>query len=124
MQNSEFEDLLDAVKIGDLDYVDRAIEAFDIAIEIIDWALEEGLLDDDDNIRDFAATLLDDSEVILTKSDMEKIKNIMAKDKYLIVQFRLAVALYKAGDESSEVEEMMQRAKDDPDVGELAQNYL
>jgi hypothetical protein len=122
--NPIFDELLKAAKEENWNFVDEKIKNFDITHEIVDWTLETGLFDKDNNIRDFAATILDNSEIVLTKSDIEKIKDIMLKDEYDVVQYRLAIALYRAGDESPEVEEMVQKAKDDPNVGELAKTYL
>jgi hypothetical protein len=85
--------------------------------------LDEGLLDPDKNIRDWAVTLLDVSETPLAPADVEKLEQAMSSDSYHIVRYRAAIALCKRGHRSPSVEQLMREAKDDPDVGELASRY-
>ena len=119
-----FEGLLALAKNEDWDAVDKLIKEFNITRKIIDWALNIGIFDEDNNVRDLATTFLDNSNIDLKATEITKLKDIMKKDTYNIVQFRTAIALYKRGDRSTEVEEMMQKAKDDPNVSEIAKSYL
>jgi len=115
-----FEGLLALAKNEDWDAVDKLIKEFNITRKIIDWALNTGIFDEDNNVRDLATTFLDNSDIDLKETEITILKDIMKKDIYNIVQFRTAIALYKRGDRSTEVEEMMQKAKDDPNSSDFS----
>ena len=124
MENTIFKQLIEAAQKEDWDFVDANISESHLSREQINWALEKGLRDVDQNIRDLAATLLDKSNEELSQEEIENLEKIMTGDSYHIVRYRLAVALYKRGDMKPIVVQMMQEAKNDPDVGELAKSYL
>lgn len=117
-------ELIDAAKREDWDFVDGNINESHLSREQIDWALKIGLADTDDNVRDLAATLLDRSDEVLGEEEVGALEKQMAEDSYHIVRFRIAIALYKRGDRNDAVAEIMNEAKNDPDVGELASKYL
>jgi hypothetical protein len=119
-----FQDLLEAAKREDWDFVDANISSEHLTLERLQWAKREGLVDADQNVRDFAATLLDESDAVLDKVDQAWLAGQMAEDDHPIVRYRLAIALYKRGNRSPEVVAMMKEASKDPDVGELATIYL
>lgn len=118
------EQLTEAARNEDWNFVDGHINSSHLTREQIDWALSIGLVDEDKNIRDLAATLLDRSDEPLKPEEVEKLERIMAEDSYHIVRYRIAIALYKRGNRNLAVKQMMSEAKDDPDVGELASSYL
>ena len=119
-----FEQLIEGARNEDWDFVDKNINDGHLTSERINWAVNTGLSDENNNIRDFAATLLDKSDYPLISDNTEKLKKIMANDLYHIVRYRLAIALYKRGDKSSEVQQMMLEAQNDPDVGDLARKFF
>ncbi len=118
-----FDELLRAAQKEEWDFVNENINASHYTEERLRWALDKGLFDPDQNIRDLAVTLFDESETPLAVVDVEKLKQAMS-DPYHIVRYRAAIALYKRGHRSPSIEQVMQEAKKDPDVGELASRYL
>ena len=99
-----------------------------VSTKHIAWAKsknkEEGLLHMSAGVRDLAANFLDESDALLTEEEQEWFVEHMMHDPYHIVRYRLAIALYKRGNRSAEVVDMMQEATNDPEVGELAKSYL
>ena len=122
--NTTLRQLIDAAQNEDWDFVDGNINISHLTGEPIVWALKDGLVDQDQNIRDLAATLLDKSDEEINIDDIKRLEDIMTSDSYHIVQYRIAIALYKRGDRNQSVLQKMQSAKNDPDVGELANSYL
>ena len=118
------ESLVDAAVREDWKFVDEKINEFKFTEAVMGWAIHQGLQNEDQNIRDLAATLLDKSPLPIDSAFKESLKKQMTADSYHIVRFRLAIALYKRGDRSPEVTAMMTEAKKDSDVGELAGSYL
>ena len=123
-RNVTFLALLEAAKREEWGLVDDNVGKLELTEERLKWILTVGIFDKDKNIRDFSATLLDQSDIVLTRGDLEFLEERMMEDSYDIVQYRLAIALYKRDYQTAEVEEMMQKAKDDPNVGEEAKKYL
>jgi hypothetical protein len=115
--------LIEAAKIEDWSFVDGNINGYHLEGEPFEWAMNAGLTDADKNVRDLAATLLDKSDETIDTETTTKLLKTMADDDHNIVRYRLAIALYKRGDRSPSVIKMMQEAKNDPDVGELASSY-
>lgn len=122
--DTTLEQLIEAAQKENWDFVDGHINNSHLTSEPINWALNIGLYIEDQNVRDLAATLLDRSDEEIKPEDVEKLQKIMVEDSYHIVRYRVAVALYKRGNRNSVVEQMMQEAKNDPDVGDLAESYL
>jgi hypothetical protein len=119
-----FEQLIEAARKENWEFVDENINESHLTRVQVDWALDMGLGDEDKNIRDLAATLLDKSNEALNPEEMEKLEKIMTEDSYHIVQYRIAIALYKRGNRNPLVVQMMKDAREDPDVGELACSYF
>ena len=118
-----FEDLLAAAKRKDWAFVDEHIGGFIKMNEVL-WALNHGLIDSEYNIRDLAATILDESEVRLPGPTIsQQLEAQMQTDPYPIVCFRLAVALWKRGYHTDAVMAKMREALADPDVGETARKW-
>jgi hypothetical protein len=95
-----------------------------IATSCLGWAMKDGLVDDNDGVRDLAATFLDESDAPLGQNDQAVLADKMAVDDYHIVRYRLAVALYKRGNRNPKVVEMMERALEDSDIGPLALSHF
>jgi len=119
-----FERLVEAAKNEDWDFVDGNINESHLTREQVDWVLQKGIYDEDQNVRDLAATILDRSDESLSQEEAEKVEKVMAEDSYHIVKYRLTIALYKRGYKTPIVEKMMSESKEDPDVGGLAKNFL
>lgn len=122
--NVTFKELIEAARKEDWDFVDGNINESHLTRTQINWALDMGLGDEDKNIRDLAATLLDKSDESLNPEEVQKLENIMTEDSYHIVQYRIAIALYKRGNRNPLVVQMMKDAREDPDVGELACSFI
>ena len=122
--NATLEQLIESAQKENWGFVDDHINNSHLSGEPIIWALNIGLHNEDQNIRDLAATLLDISDEEIDQKNIEKLEKIMVEDSYHIVRYRIAIALYKRGNRNSVVEQMIQEAKDDPDVGKLAISYL
>jgi hypothetical protein len=119
--------MIDAAQDGDWSFVDSSLGQFAEDKDFLKWALEKGLRNPNDNIRDLAATFLDVSDLALTSEEASVVCEVMAVDQYNIVKYRLAIALRKRGlkDPSflSIINRLLLEAKNDPDVGELARQY-
>ncbi|MFH0804103.1 MAG: hypothetical protein V1896_00690 [Candidatus Zambryskibacteria bacterium] len=120
----KFEQLVEAAKNNDWGFVDENINESHLSYEYTVWAIKDGLLDKDRNVRDLAATILDKSNEQLDPEDAKEVERIMLRETYHIVIYRLAIALYKRGIRNTAIERLMSEAKDDPDVGDLAKSFL
>jgi len=119
-----FDRLIEAAKNNDWNFVDENINESHLTYEHIVWAIKDGLLNKDLNVRDLAATILDRSGEPLDSEDAKEIEKIMLRETYHIVIYRLAIALYKRGIRNTAIERLMSEAKDDLDVGDLAKSFL
>ncbi len=115
-----FEDLLESAKREDWDFVDANINESHVIKERIDWAIFDGIFDEDENVRDFAATLLNKTDVVFDKTALEVLEKRMNNDDYHIVRYRIAIVLYGRNYITPEIQKMIGEAREDPDVGELA----
>jgi hypothetical protein len=120
-----FEEIIGAARREEWALVNNYINGSIINNEQINWVLDIGIFDENQNIRNLAATLLDKSDIPLDLVDVENLENVMASDPSNIVRYKIAIALYKRGNKnSSAVEQTMTEARNDPDVGELANYYI
>ena len=123
-ENVSFEELIVAAQRGDWELVDfQIVHAEHQTEERIAWAHNEGLSSSDQNIRDLAATLLDESDAELPQETLDRLEQLMKSDPHHIVRFRLAIALWKRRVRSEAVREMMEAAKVDEDVGSEARAW-
>ncbi len=123
-----FRDLiLKAVKGTEEDwaFIEEHFKATPPTKENLEWALDMGLSSDDQNIRDFAVTLFNMSDMPLGDGDTEKLSTAL-QDPYHIVRIRAAMALRKRGSKDAIVEHILRKASDenDPDLGEQAEQCL
>lgn len=87
------------------------------------WSFGEGYKADNGDLRDLAMTFVEAGDYDLT--DQEKtIVQERFEDENPYVGFRAAFALFKRGDRSEEVMVKMRAALEDPDVKEIAKDYL
>jgi hypothetical protein len=107
-----FDDLLTAAKRGDWEFVDGSLERAHLTPERIRWAIQKGIVDPDPDVRDFAATVLEDSDPgqAFTEKEQEVLLQRMDEDDYDIVRYRIAIALYKRGNRDSGVVGTMHEA--------------
>jgi hypothetical protein len=121
---SVFETLLQAAREEKWDVVDAGLNNENITPDDFLWANIKGVKHIDDNVRDFSATVMMVSDLPINEGLQNILREQMMTDSYHIVRFRLAMALYKRGDRSTETMAVMQEAKEDKDVGEIANEYL
>ncbi len=117
------QDFIDAALRLNWEWVDKNLNDGDITPDDILWATTTGIKDASKDIRDLAATYLTTSVLPLALEDERKLVRVMLTDPYHIVQYRLAIALYKRGNRIVEVVNMFQKALDDEDVGRVAFTY-
>ncbi len=116
-------ELIGAARMEEWDIVDKNLEGYNFSDEDMSWAIGIGLFDKDQNIRDLAATILDKSDIEISPEEAKALQRIMVGDPYHIVKYRLAIALFKRNYKTVAVKHMMDKAKDDPDVGGLVRSY-
>lgn len=96
-----FEDLLEAARRGDWELVDESLEYAHITPERIRWAVKQGINDPSPDVRELAATVLQDSDPqrqAFTDEERETLLQYECNvDNDDIVQYRIAMALYKRG---------------------------
>ena len=95
-----------------------------LTAENVRWAIHFGLNDTNRNIRDLAATILDNAEPTLSEKEIELLKTWMERDQYDIVRYRLAIALFKNGSEDNEVKNLFNEALKNESVGKIAEKIL
>jgi hypothetical protein len=115
-----FGQLIEAAQLENWDFVNRHLNGEHLSKDRVVWVFIEGLSHRDQNVRDLAVSILDESDVPLSDSEIQIIEHVMRTDSYDIVQFRAAMALFKRNHRTNEVMQMMAEAAANPDVGELA----
>ena len=108
-----FEDLLEAARRGDWALVDDSLEYSHITPERIRWAIEHGISDPSPDVRELAATVLQDSGQSHAFTDEEREALLRYErdiDNDDIVQYRIAMALYKRGIRDQIVLDLMKEA--------------
>ena len=121
---SQFDKLIKLAKAGEWDVVDARLKDEIILEQDFLWALKIGITHPNENIRDFAATVLMVSSKTLTTEHMDALRAQIATDTSNIVQFRIAMALYKRSDRSEETVAMVRKATHNSDVATLANECL
>lgn len=122
MEKPSFDDLKKAAREGEWAFVDKHVPNY-LDEESVRWALTHGLVDEKENIRDLAATILNESGEELDVAMMQKIERIMITDSNRFVRLRLAIALHKRGYYSPAVSRLWNEALKDPEVGEAAKKF-
>ena len=118
-----FDDLLKAALEGNWDLVDNSIDSSHLTPYRLAWALGAGLSSKEENSREFAAMLL-----FKTRRDISdgiaRMRAQMSQDIHPIVQYWLAMALWKRGERGFDIWIKLQSAKLHPEVGDLAGSLL
>ncbi len=120
--------LIKLAKEEDWDKIDQEIPKIASAQPYIDWAKEKGIKDEDGNVRDFAVSILEKSELNPKEfKDIEdRLYNLMANDDNPYVKYRSAFALASHGSikDKEKLLGTLRFAQRDPDVKDIAENYL
>ncbi len=119
-----FEEIVTAAKEERWNFVDENLAETVNNPEVTRWALNDGLNDEDGNLRDLAASILEKSDYVLSDEEESKLLNLLENDENPYVRFRCAFALYARGDRSSKVVAKIEEALHDPATEEIAKNYL
>lgn len=104
-------------------WVEANLNDTDIVRADIRWAIDVGLRHENKDVRNLAASYLMVSCLFIKAEDERTLVQVMLQDKYHIVQYRLAVAIYTQGRRQPEVVSMFAKACADPDVGPDARKY-
>lgn len=107
----------------DWEAVDSVIGLVSNSPAALSWA-QGGLDDEDGNLRDLAASLLEASDTELSARVIESLLRHVKHDENPAVSYRSAFALYRAGNRSSEVIRKLHEALADEDVADIAKGYL
>ena len=119
------ERLIKAAKKGDWRFIDLKISQVSNDPEFVRWAKEKGLYEENENIRDLAVSLLEKTER-LDEETKEKLYSLMSRDPSVYVRFRSAFALtnHDYDKHPQEIINVLKQATQDPEVKEIAENYL
>lgn len=119
-----FDELLARARKGtdaDWAFVDQHLGPEHLTEERVTWARKHGVIDADENARDFAATVIAHSDVPLHEVDMAWLIGPMVSNAGTPPGWWLANALYKRGDRDPEVVAMWENAcQQDNPAGEFA----
>jgi len=119
------EKLIEAAKTEDWDFIDGQIPSIANDPEYLRWAIQKGIRDEDGNVRDLAASILEKTETLPSDS-VALLYDKMKKDSNPYVKFRSAFALAGHGvrDHHDDVVQVLKEAQRDPEVAEIAGRYL
>ena len=121
-------ELKDAAEREDWHYVDKAIPQIINDERYQKWACDQGIKDEDKNIRDLAVSIIEKAEMpeqVFSQIRAE-LNRLMSEDEHIYVRFRAAFALanHGAGDYKDAVLKELNEARMDKDVGDLAKAYI
>ena len=126
--NANIEKLVKAAKEKEWEVVDKEIPNVCNDRTTVSWAYDKGIYDEDDNVRDLAVSILEKSRILVTRFDIMRptIHRLMKIDHNNYVRYRAAftLAAHGAGEFKKEVEQVLHEAEEDPDVSEIAKQYL
>lgn len=119
------EKLRKAAEKEDWDFVDENLPKVSNNPKFINLAKNIWLDAKNKHIRDLAASLLEQTNVLDEETE-EKLYSRMSKDPHPPVRFRSAFALtkHKYNKHNQEVTDVLQQATQDPDIKEIAEYYL
>lgn len=126
MDTSPFdENVLERARRGtdeDWAFIDT-IDPAEFTEKRVNWAREVGLMDENQNFRDFCATVIARSNVSIDRTGQNRLVVHMTDDDYEPVRHWLASALYKRGNRDPEVVAMWQEAcEQDTPAGAFARS--
>jgi len=121
-------ELIEAARKEDWDLVDEKIPELVKDPSVVNWAYDSGIDDEDGNVRDFAASILEKARISKERFDdmRETIYGHMGSDSNKYVRFRSAFALaaHGVGSHRDEVERVLHEAEKDEDTADIARGYL
>lgn len=126
--DAKLKQLIKLAKEEDWDKIDQEIPKIASSQPYIDWAKEKGIKDEDGNVRDFAVSILEKSELNPKEfKDIEdNLYNLMETDENPYVKYRSAFALVSHGSlkDKEKLLGVLRSAQRDPDTKDIAENYL
>ncbi|MEK7108857.1 MAG: hypothetical protein AAB919_00270 [Patescibacteria group bacterium] len=117
------QDFIERAKREDWPWVDANLTNELITPDWIYWVRRKGWMDDNDNVRDLAATIMMVSDTEINQIDQAWFEAWMSEDDFEVVRYRLAVALYKRGNRYDEVTAMFDEACKHAEIGPIALKY-
>ncbi len=118
------EELESAAKRQDWEVVDAALPGVCNQPTYVTWATQAVSTDINPDVRDLAAGLLELTSHDFDKDLIKELRACMVTDDNRYVRFRLAFALFRHGDRTTDTIDLIQRACGDPDVAETALAYM
>lgn len=122
--NNYLDQLIQYAKDENWESMDALIPQVCNEEDLIQWSINIGCKDLDDNVRDLAVSILEKSKYPLNENDIDLLETLMETDKNVYVQYRAAFTLFNRGIRSEAVMGRMHEALADNDVKEIAANYL
>lgn len=118
------EKLIAAAKKENWGFVDKQIPYFANDPNAIKWAKDKGLVDEDSNVRDLAASLLEKTSNLDERTET-KLYGLMSRYKsYAGFRAACALASHDWQEKASEVRAVLKKAAKDANVGNIAKRYL
>lgn len=115
--------LIEAAQNGEWDMVDGSIHKV-LSPAHMEWAAKLGLSDENDDVRDLAATMFEESLQSIPDELRNKMYQMIQADTNNAVRYRLAFALYKRGDHIQLIQDTVEKAAKEPELAAIAKRYL
>lgn len=125
MLNEEINNLIEKAKKEEWEEIDAKINADNFCDfpQVLEWT-DKGLDDEEEGVRDLAASILELSSGDLSDKQKEKLEGNMARNEGGFDEFRAACALANHGGKSADIEKKLEEFVDNPDTKEIAEKYL
>lgn len=128
MMSEGLEKLIQAAREENWAIVDERIPEICNEKSVIKWAYETGIEDKNEHVRDLAASILEKADLPEERFDgmRGKLYTLMESDDNRDVRFRAActLAAHGPGDYTREVINILQKAREDPEIAEIANGYI
>lgn len=117
-------ELITAAQKEDWDRVDSNIPFICDNASVVEWSLGDGLGSQDENLRDLAVSVIEKSNCELRPEDVRRLTRVASVDENEHVRNRAVFALFTHGDRSILVIDGLKKACSDPEIGDIAKEYL
>lgn len=116
--------LIAAARQGDWVYIDQVLPELCDRPDVVAWALGQGLGDPAGELRDLAASIIEQSHCQLDAQNIQELTTVMMTDADPYASYHAAFALFIHGDRTNAVIEKIETAMGDPEVVEMAGQYV
>lgn len=120
------QELVDAATQENWELVDRHKAELPASPENKLWIVNEGLASVNPNIRDLAATLVEQWNEDLTYLPMSRVFELIEQDPHEPVRIHLAAAVHRSGRNSKMIEHLLDKAlfSSDPEIRKVAEEAI